>query len=398
MQTKVEGQGISGSAGETGGGIRTAAAARDGAAAGRAVGSDPAFVVTGVVARAVNVPLEHPLRTSVGVIATSPLVLIDLHTSSGVVGRAYLFAYTPLALEATRQMVLTLGAVLVGQPVAPVDLDALLARRLRLLGRTGIAAMACAGLDMAAWDALALQRGLPLAELLGGRRRPIAAYDSHGLDGVEFGVERAERAVAQGFRAIKTKLGYATLAEDLRVVRALRKAIGDDVQLLVDYNQGLTVPEAVRRIHALEGEGIGWVEEPTLQEDHAGHARIRRQVRLPIQLGENWFGADEMAKALDAAACDLAMPDAMKIGGVTGWLRAAALAQVRGVPMSSHIFHEVSVHLLAVTPTAHLLERMDLAAPILAEPLAFEGGCATPPDRPGIGMAWNESAVAKYTV
>ena len=359
---------------------------------------DTDILITAVHARTVNVPLEHPVRTSVGVVATAPLVLIDLHASDGTVGRAYLFTYTPLALEATRQMVLALGEALKGQPVAPFDLDRLLAQRLRLLGRSGIALMACAGIDMAAWDALAVARGLPLVELLGGSRRPIAAYDSHSMDGVELGLQRAEHAVSQGFRALKTKIGYATLAEDLRVVRALRQAIGDDVQLLVDYNQGLAVPEAVRRIRALEVEGISWVEEPTLQEDYAGHARIREQVRLPIQMGENWCGPDEMAKALEAGACDLVMPDAMKIGGVTGWLRAAALAQARGLPMSSHIFQEVSVHLLAVTPTCHLLERMDLAGPVLAEPLAFENGAATAPALPGTGIAWNEDAVRRFEV
>ena len=103
-----------------------------------------------------------------------------------------------------------------------------------------------------------------------------------------------------------------------------------------------------------------------------------------------------MAKALDARACDLAMPDVMKIGGVTGWLRAAALAQQRGVPMSSHIFQEISVHLLAVTPTAHWLERMDLASPVLARPLAFADGCARPGEEPGTGIAWNEEAVARF--
>ncbi|MGO4392482.1 enolase C-terminal domain-like protein [Variovorax sp. M-6] len=359
---------------------------------------DTEILITAVHARAVNVPLEYPVRTSVGVVATAPLVLIDLHASDGTVGRAYLFTYTPLALEATRQMVLALGEALKGQPLAPFDLDRLLAQRLRLLGRSGIARMACAGIDMAAWDALAVARGLPLVELLGGSRRPIAAYDSHSMDGVELGLQRAERAVSQGFRALKTKIGYATLAEDLRVVRALRQAIGDDTQLLVDYNQGLTVPEAVRRIHVLEGEGLSWIEEPTLQEDYAGHARIREQVRLPIQMGENWCGPDEMAKALEAGACDLVMPDAMKIGGVTGWLRAAALAQAHGLPMSSHIFQEVSVHLLAVTPTCHLLERMDLAGPVLAEPLAFENGAATAPPLPGTGLAWNEDAVRRFAV
>ena len=354
------------------------------------------LLITGLQARAVNVPLEHPVRTSVGVVATSPLVLIDLHTDAGVVGRSYLFTYTPLALEATRQLVLSVEPLLKGLPLAPFDIDQLFSQRLRLLGRTGLAQMACAGIDMAVWDALAVARGLPLVELLGGTRRPMRAYDSHSMDGEALGVQRATLSRSQGFAAMKTKIGYATLAEDLRIVRALREAIGPDMALMVDYNQGLSVPEATRRIRALASEGVAWVEEPTLQEDYAGHARIREQSGLPIQMGENWCGPEEMAKALAAGACDLVMPDAMKIGGVTGWLRAAALAQQHGTPMSSHIFQEVSVHLLAVTPTAHWLERMDLAGPVLAQPLAFVDGHATPGEAPGTGIAWNEEAVARF--
>jgi mandelate racemase len=280
--------------------------------------------------------------------------------------------------------------------VAPVDIDRQFAGRLRLLGRTGLAMMACAGLDMALWDALALHRGVPLVTLLGGAPRPVPAYDSQGLDGIEVGTQRAARAAEAGYRAIKTKVGYATLAEDVAVVQALRRAAGPEVELMVDYNQGLAVPEAVRRIAALRDEGVSWVEEPTPQEDLKGLARIRATAGVPIQVGENWCGPEEMQRALDAGACDLAMPDAMKIGGVTGWLRAAAIAQAHGVPMSSHIFPEVSVHLLAVTPTAHWLERMDFAAPVLAQPLRVERGMALCPDAPGTGIAWDEAAVQRH--
>ncbi len=179
-------------------------------------------------------------------------------------------------------------------------------------------------------------------------------------------------------------------------MRALRDAVGPDVQIMVDYNQGLSVPEARRRIQALASEGIAWVEEPTLQEDLRGHAEIRRRSSVPVQMGENWCGPQDMQNALDAGACDLAMPDVMKIGGVTGWLRAMALAQARGIPMSSHIFPEVSSHLLAVTPTAHWLERMDLAGQVLAQPLRFVDGNAVPDDAPGSGIAWDEAAVGRW--
>lgn len=354
------------------------------------------MIIESLVARAVDVPLEYPVRTSVGIVATAPLVLIDIATSSGVVGRSYVFTYTPLALGAMRELLLSLGGVLAGQPAAPAEVDNLLEGRFRLLGATGLVRMAMAGIDMALWDAAAQRLGVPLVEMLGGRRHPVPAYDSHSMDGEVLGAERAARAAGQGFAAIKTKIGYASLAEDIRTIRAIRGAVGDGVRILVDYNQSLSVPEAIRRGLALGDEGVSWIEEPTRQEDYLGHARIRQALDVPVQMGENWFGIDEMTKALDADSTDLAMPDAMKIGGVTGWLRAAALAQSRHIPMSSHIFQEISCHLMAVTPTAHLLERMDLAAPILAQPLRFEAGCAIIPDLPGTGIRWDEAAVRRY--
>ncbi len=353
-------------------------------------------VVERVVARSVMVPLEYPVKTSVGTVAASPLVLIDLHLGNGIVGHSYVFTYTPLALESTRVLANSLGTVLCGQALAPFEFDRLLSSRLRLIGRSGIAMMVCAGLDMAAWDALAKAHELPLASLLGGTVKPIPAYDSHSMDGETVGLLRAERAVDAGFKAIKIKIGYKDLRDDCHIIETIKRRIGDGVELMVDYNQSLAVPEAMRRVRALQSYGLSWVEEPTLQENYAGHARIRDCAGMPIQMGENWCGVEEMQRALDAGACDLAMPDVMKIGGVTGWLKAAALAEMRGVPMSSHIFQEISAHLLAVTPTAHWLERMDLAGRILARPLTFRDGAACIDEAPGTGVSWNEEAIARF--
>ncbi|WP_076999411.1 enolase C-terminal domain-like protein [Variovorax sp. KK3] len=349
-----------------------------------------------VIARAVNVPLEYPVRTSVAVVDTAPLVLIDMKTDAGVTGRSYVFTYTPLALAATLEMTCALGKLITGLPVAPAALDAVFASRLRLLGKTGLTQMATSGLDMAAWDAWAQHLKQPLARVLGGDLKPVPAYDSHSLDGIELGCQRAEVSARAGYGAIKTKLGYATLEEDIAVLRALRKTVGPDTRILADYNQGLTVPEAIRRIRVLEAEHLGWIEEPTIQENLRGYAEIRKRTRVPVQMGENWLSPDEMQRAFEAGACELAMPDVMKIGGVTGWLKAAALAQVYGIPMSSHIFPEFSAHLLLVTPTAHYLERMDLAGPILASALRYENGSAVLDETPGVGISWNEPAVTRY--
>jgi mandelate racemase len=216
--------------------------------------------------------------------------------------------------------------------------------------------------------------------------------------GAERAAAEAQQLAAPGFKAIKVRLGYADLKTDLAVVHAVKRAIGDDIQLMSDYNQALTVPEAIKRIQALDGEGLYWIEEPTLADDYAGYAQIRSKAGTPIQMGENWWGPHEMTKCVAADACDLGMPDAMKIGGVTGWLRAAAIAESAGLPVSSHLFPEISVHLLAVSPTCHWLEYVDWAAPILKEPLRIDGGYAIAPDVPGNGISWDEASVKRYLV
>src|SRR5688500_8657948 len=162
----------------------------------------------------------------------------------------------------------------------------------------------------------------------------------------QLGKREAGEAAAAGFRGVKYKVGYPDGQTDIAVVRAAQKA-GNDLLVRVDYNQSLDVPEAVRRGRLLDGEGIGWIEEPTAADDFAGHAQIAREVRTPIQLGENWWGTHDMAKSLAAGASDYVMVDLMKIGGISGWLRAAALAEPSGVRLSSHLFPEVSAHLMA---------------------------------------------------
>ena len=355
------------------------------------------LTIRGLNIRAVRVPLSRPHPTAGGTVSEAPLVLVDLVTDDGITGSAYVFCYTPLALAPVARLVANLEEVIAGMPLAPLTIERALQARFRLLGSQGLTGIAMAAVDMAAWDALARTVGLPLVRLLGGEARPIPVYNSLGMGGVDLAARETEESAAAGFHGVKYKIGYPDVQTDLAVVRAARKA-GNDLIVMVDYNQSLDVPEAVRRGRLLDGEGIGWIEEPTTADDFTGHAQIAREVATPIQIGENWWGTHDMAKSLAAAASDYVMVDLMKIGGISGWLRAAALAEPGGVRLSSHLFPEVSVHLMAVTPTAHWLEWLDLASPILQEPLRIENGCATPTDAPGSGIAWNEEAVVRYLV
>lgn len=350
--------------------------------------------------RAVQVPLRIPLQTSSGTVRVAPLALLDLHTHEGVIGRTYLFCYTPLVLKPVCDLLANLASVLQGVSVAPREINRALHARFRLLGAKGIVGMALAGIDMAAWDALARAQGQPLARALGADLPEVSAYNSCGLGliGAAPAAAEAETLMVSGFSAIKVRLGYPELETDIAVVRAVKSAIGDGVHLMSDYNQALSVPDAVNRVRALADEGLCWIEEPCLAHDYAGYARVRHASRCPIQMGENWWGPAEMAACLEAGASDLGMPDAMKIGGVSGWLQAAALADAAGMPLSTHLFPEVSVHLLAATPTRHWLEFVDWASPILAQPMQISGGKASVPDAPGTGIEWDEAAVARYLV
>lgn len=356
--------------------------------------------ITKLRARAVSAPLKRPLQTSTLLVKSAPLALIDLETSGGIVGRAYLFCYAGAILKSTVVLLTELGAMIEGDALSPFDIEQKLLKRMLLPGQQGITAMALAGIDMAAWDALARAAGLPLARFLGGSVRRVPAYNSNGLGliGPERVPGEALELIEGGFRAVKLRLGYATLIEDLAAVKAARTALPDHIELMTDYNQCLLPAEAEIRGRALDDEGLAWIEEPARWDDYAGNARIAAALTTPVMIGESFWGPHDMAKALDAKACDYVMPDAMKIGGVSGWLRAAALAESRAMPMSSHLYPEISAHLLAVTPTAHWLEYMSWAEAILAEPIVLQNGFAVIPDRPGIGIEWNEEAVRRYAV
>lgn len=355
--------------------------------------------VRDVRARPVVVPLEWPIRTASGAIAEAPLLLIDLQTAEGPVGRAYLFGYQTVTLKPLAELVVAMGEMIAKAPVAPLELARTLRARFTLLGTPrSLVAMALSGLDMAAWDALGVATGQPLVTLLGGAPMPLRAYLGNGIGVVPVAEvsETAARLAGLGMPALKIRLGRDTFADDLAAVRAARGAIADHVVLMADFNQRLTVAEAIRRGRALDGEGLYWFEEPVRADDFQGCARVAAAVTTPVQIGENFSGAFEMHEALRAGASDFVMVDAQQIGGVTGWLAAAALAQVYGAEVSSHLFQEASAHLLAVTATRGWLEHMSVADPILTEPLRPVDGMLTASTRPGLGLAWDEAAVERY--
>jgi mandelate racemase len=198
--------------------------------------ADSSLTIRGLRVRTVDVPMSHPHRTAGGTITSSPLVLTDLLTDQGVVGSSYVFCYTAVALRPTALLLRGLEPLLVGEPVAPLELERLLAGRFRLLGAQGLAGMALAAIDMAAWDALARAHGLPLVRLLGAEPRPVRMYGSVGYDGADGSAREAAAWAERGVTGVKAKIGYPDVREDVAVIRAIRRAAGDEMALMVDYN------------------------------------------------------------------------------------------------------------------------------------------------------------------
>ena len=349
--------------------------------------------------RSVSVPLRRPVVSKVGLFQEWPLILIDLYTNEGVVGRGYLEPYLKHSARYIVPAIEDLVAAQLGKPLAPLDSFHSGRRSLNLVGYEGVTMIAVAGLDMAIWDALAKAAGMPLAVMLGGSLGGVPAYNSNGLwlTDVSTLAKEAKELVAEGqFTGLKLRLGRDRLADDLAAIRAVREGAGDDIKLMVDFNQGLSLGDALARCHALDDEGLYWFEEPIVYNNLSGYAQLARELKTPVQIGENFYGPRAMYDAVAARACDYVMPDLMRIGGVSGWLRAAPVAAAAGIQVSTHLYPEVAAQLMRVTETAHWLEWQDWADPILKEPFSVRNGYLEIPDVPGIGIEWDEAAVTRY--
>jgi mandelate racemase len=241
-----------------------------------------------IKARPVICKLTRPAVARIGAMTHLPLILIDLFTEEGVVGRSYLKPYLPKTMKYLIPALLDFGEMLKGRRVSPVDLYETARKSLHFVGYQGLSMIAVAGLDMAAWDALAKAADVPLCVLLGGSVGPVNAYNSNGL-----WLQSPESAAAEavellderggGFRALKLRLGRADAREDLATIKAVRDAIGEDIDLMVDFNQALNLADALRRCHMIDDHGLVWIEEPVLRGERAVFRRLRAATRSLIR-------------------------------------------------------------------------------------------------------------------
>jgi mandelate racemase len=328
-----------------------------------------------------------------------PIILVDLHTREGVTGHSYLEPYLKNSARYIAPVIRDLVEAFAGSPSSPIDLFRRARSSLSLIGLEGVSLAAVSAIDMALWDAVAKTAEMPLCVYLGGNVGPVPAYNSNGLWLLApkmLAKEAAELIAEGGFTGLKLRLGRDRLGDDLDAIRAAREGAGRESLLMVDFNQGLSLDRALHRLRELDDEGLYWFEEPIAYDNLDAFAVLRQKIKTPLQIGENFWGPRNAEIALQREACDFIMPDMMRIGGVTGWLQTAAIAAAKGAPMSTHLYPEISAHLMRVTETAHWLEWQDWADPILARPFAVVSGAVSIPSAPGIGIDWNESAVERY--
>ena len=256
-------------------------------------------------------------------------------------------------------------------------------------GRGGPTVLALSAFDMALWDLKAKRAGLPLWNYLGGFDPKVPCY-AGGID-LELPLDKllkqTDGNLAKGFRAIKMKVGRKRLSEDVARVKAMREHLGEGFPLMVDANMKWTVDEAIRAARAFQPFDLTWIEEPTIPDDPAGHARIVREGGLPIAVGENLRTLWEFKQYIATGAVTYPEPDVTNCGGVTPFMKIAHLAEAFNMPVTTHGAHDVTVHLLAACPNRSFLEAHGFGLErYIAEPLKIEEGFAIAPDRPGHGI------------
>src|SRR6266571_631523 len=321
--------------------------------------------ITRMVTHRLSVPLARPLKTSIHDIRALDAVVVEMRTDAGAVGSGFCFAFGPHRARAMAAMVEDLAPLYEGQdPLAARSRYDAAWRSRNFVGHAGIGVIALAPLDTACWDLAAQAAGVPLYRLLGGTRTRMPVYASSGL--------WLDRSLDELVRA-----------------RSLRHVLAPEIKLLADVNQGWDEATAIRTGRALEEIGLFWLEEPVAYDDLAGSARVAAALDTPIASGETEYGPGGMQRYLDARAADVLMPDLQRMGGITGYLKAAALCEAAHTPLSSHLFMEASVHVLAAAPHALIMEHMDWFQELFDAPLALADGQVTVPEKPGLGVALN---------
>jgi mandelate racemase len=361
--------------------------------------------ITRFQVRAVSVPVAYPVISSVRETSNIEFVLLDVYTDEGITGISYAQAFNLYGCRAIRQCLEMLERTVVGRSVDELEsIWQSMWNAIRLFGHQGLAAFALSMVDIALWDIRGKRSQSTVCQLLGGSHQALNAYCSDGIWLVSplEAARQAERFAELGFTAMKMRLGRSEASEDLRAVKEVRMALGEQIGLMADVNQGWDVEHALRMGSGLEAYGLSWLEEPIEAEDVEGHVRLSTELSIPIATGENLYRLRSTRRFLHERAASVYTPDLQRIGGITGWTQLQPDFSSYGVAYSVHLFPEYAVHLLAAagsdTRQGPALEWMSWSSALFSQPLVCKKGTVEVPDRPGFGMEWDEEKLTEWLV
>jgi L-alanine-DL-glutamate epimerase-like enolase superfamily enzyme len=354
--------------------------------------------VTRVETRLVTLKLDQPIGSALGQLHSFGCILVFVHCESGIVGENLIFTLNARRTPVLRAMIEELGDLIIGRDAGHIaNFWARAWKDINFLGHKGVPVVGISALDGALWDALGKASKLPLYRILGGAADRIPAYHSGGLwlsSSVKELVEEAQRFAAAGFKAMKMRLGSPDPATDLARVAAVREAIGPNIKLMADANQGLNESQAIRLGRALEEFDLTWFEEPLPAWDLDGLARVAAALDTPIASGETEYTRYGFRRMLELRSADVLMPDLQRVGGVSEFMRVGHMAESYDIPVSSHLFPETSLQVLGGLSNTIYLEYMPWFSKLYNETIEFEDGQAIVPERPGWGFTFNQDYVS----
>ncbi|WP_329456441.1 mandelate racemase/muconate lactonizing enzyme family protein [Streptomyces sp. NBC_01497] len=352
--------------------------------------------------RLVNIEPET-LRTDASqTFVRQETILVTIETGDGLRGTGYSYTIGSGGSSVVALLRDHLEAGLIGRDAR--DIEGIWGRMLASTRATAfgvLTSLALAAVDTALWDLRCLRAGEPLWRLAGGAHDRLPVYDTEGgwlhlpTDAL---VENVRAAKERGLRGAKLKVGKPTAGEDAERLTAVRAAVGPAFELMVDANQSLTGAEAVRRARTYEPLDIAWFEEPLPAEDIAGHERLARSTSVPIAVGESMYSVGHFAEYLRAGAAGIVQVDVARVGGITPWLKVAHAAEAFNVKVAPHFLMELHASLACAVPAGMYVEHIPQLGAITTSELVIEDGAVIPPETPGLGITWNEEAIADLRV
>ena len=357
--------------------------------------------IIGINTYVLSFPLAKPFKASIRVIPSVEYIVVEVRTNSDITGIGYSFTFGQDLARVLKVLVEGLGQVLIGEnPLQIRRLWQMMWEHLTFLGHGGAGITAMAALDISLWDILGKFCGQPLYRLLGETRPDVPAYGSGGSLDTDQEDLVAEMAgyVETGFEAVKMKIGKPRLEDDLTRIKAVRQAVGNHVRIIVDGNQRWSFKEAIRIGKMIEDYGIWWMEEPVLAYDFKGCAQVRANLHLSIATGETLFTPRDFHQLMEAEAADILMPNLQRVGGITGWWKIAEAADLRQLPIASHVYAEINTHLLAAATNGLILEVVPWWPKIFTQTLEIVGGRVKPTEGSGLGLTLDEEVITRHRI